>query len=163
MVPHRQCGLLRRAHEGGGQGLRLHQTQLLRCGRVARAGMLSLVPQPAQEQAPRIRPSYAVFRPAGARLRALRGATHSIISEGSSLSPGKRLHHQRSSSSHDASPHPQGEPAPVAGRKFSDIGYVSSQFGISGRGGAERRHAQLPRLLLHPRHAADGQAAPAGV
>jgi hypothetical protein len=30
------------------------------------------------------------------------------LSEGSSLSPGKRLHHQRSSSSHDASPHPQG-------------------------------------------------------
>jgi hypothetical protein len=33
--------------------------------------------------------------------------TESILSEGSSLSPGKRLHHQRSSSSHDASPHPQ--------------------------------------------------------
>jgi hypothetical protein len=32
-----------------------------------------------------------------------------ILSERSSLSPGKRLHHQRSSSSHDASPHPQGE------------------------------------------------------
>jgi hypothetical protein len=31
-----------------------------------------------------------------------------ILSERSSLSPGKRLHHQRSSSSHDASPHPQG-------------------------------------------------------
>jgi hypothetical protein len=32
-----------------------------------------------------------------------------ILSERSSLSPGKGLHHQRSSSSHDASPHPQGE------------------------------------------------------
>jgi hypothetical protein len=46
----------------------------------------------------------------------LGGAQHSmvpIISEGSSLIPGKWLHHQSSSSSHDASPHPQGErPAP---------------------------------------------------
>jgi hypothetical protein len=50
-----------------------------------------------------------------------------VLSEGSSLSPGKRLHHQRSSSSHDASPHPQGErPSAVAGRKFSDIGLNSA-------------------------------------
>jgi hypothetical protein len=32
-----------------------------------------------------------------------------ILSERSSLIPGKWLHHQSSSSSHDASPHPQGE------------------------------------------------------
>ena len=36
-----------------------------------------------------------------------------VLSERSSLIPGKWLHHQSSSSSHDASPHPQGErPAP---------------------------------------------------
>jgi hypothetical protein len=60
-----------------------------------------------------------------------------ILSEKSSLSPGKRLHHQRSSSSHDASPHRQGErPAPVAGRKFSDIGY-----GIVGQRRCRTRRA----------------------
>jgi hypothetical protein len=32
-----------------------------------------------------------------------------VLSERSTLSPGKRLYHHRSSSSHDASPHPQGE------------------------------------------------------
>jgi hypothetical protein len=66
---------------------------------------------------PRIRPPCAAHRALGATQR---GA---ILSAGSSLSPGKRLHHQRSSSSHDASPHPQGERLAAVAGKFSDIGY----------------------------------------
>jgi hypothetical protein len=58
-------------------------------------------------------PSCVVFGAADERHRALGGARQqhgdAIRCEGSSLSPGKKLHHQRSSSSHDASPHPQGE------------------------------------------------------
>jgi hypothetical protein len=78
-------------------------------------------PSPRKSTPTRMKPSRAVSYTADTRHRALEGAL--LLSEGSSLSPGKRLHHQRSSSSHDASPHPQGErPAPVAG-KFSDIGY----------------------------------------
>jgi hypothetical protein len=72
---------------------------------------------------PRSQPSCAVSQPADTRHRALGGAYHSmvpILSEGSSLSPGKRLHHQRSSIHamvplSDTSPHPEG----------------SSKFGIS--------------------------------
>jgi hypothetical protein len=73
-----------------------------------------------------------------------------ILDERSSLSPGKRLHHQRSSSSHDASPHPQGDPL---------------KFGISTKDSTRRRaHApysaplwsSAPNALPHsaPLHSA---------
>ena len=56
-----------------------------------------------------MQPSCAVSHKADTRHRALGGAMVPILSERSSLIPGNWLHHQRSSSSHDASPHPQGE------------------------------------------------------
>ena len=101
-------------------------------------------PSPRKSTPTRMKPSRAVSYTADTRHRALGGAL--LLSEGSSLSPGKRLHHQRSSSSHDASPHPQGErPAPVAGRKFSDIGY-----GIVGqRRCRTRRATRRSRRQIH--------------
>ena len=100
-------------------------------------------PSPRKSTPTRMKPSRAVSYTADTRHRALEGAL--LLSEGSSLSPGKRLHHQRSSSSHDASPHPQGErPAPVAG-KFSDIGY-----GIVGqRRCRTRRATRRSRRQIH--------------
>ena len=67
-----------------------------------------------EQPPPRIQPEYATSHPAHARHRALGGGATQIIEEGSSLpSPGKWLHHQRSSRHamvplSDTSPHPEG-------------------------------------------------------
>ena len=68
-------------------------------------------PSPRKSTPARMQPSRAVSYTADTRHRALDGAL--LLSEGSSLSPGKRLHHQRSSrhamvSLSDTSPHPGG-------------------------------------------------------
>jgi hypothetical protein len=58
---------------------------------------LYVAPQPAHKHPHRMQPSYDVFHPLGAAHRARHVSVASILSERSSLSPGKRLHHQRSS------------------------------------------------------------------
>ena len=68
-------------------------------------------PSPRKSTPTRMKPSRAVSYTADTRHRALGGAL--LLSEGSSLSPGKRLHHQRSSRHamvplSDTSPHPGG-------------------------------------------------------
>jgi hypothetical protein len=83
-------------------------------------------------------PTHAPVRvPSELQRRSRKSSFNQILNERSSLSPGKRLHHQRSSSSHDASPHPQGErPAPVAGRRSSK----TTRFTTSNIWGQRNRH-----------------------
>jgi hypothetical protein len=75
------------------------------------AAVLSSHHSPRKSTPTRMKPSRAVSYTADTRHRALGGAL--LLSEGSSLSPGKRLHHQRSSRHamvplSDTSPHPGG-------------------------------------------------------
>jgi hypothetical protein len=80
---------------------------------------LYVAPQPARQHPHRTQPSYSAYHPVGADRRALCGAQQPDWVRDSqrkifSLSPGKRLHHQRSSRHamvplSDTSTHPKGE------------------------------------------------------
>jgi hypothetical protein len=68
-------------------------------GRPPVSTSLYVAPQPARQHPHRMQPSYDVFHPLGAAHRARHVSVASILSERSTLSPGKRLHHQRNSRS----------------------------------------------------------------
>jgi hypothetical protein len=106
--------------------LGLHVPQWFGFSHRGRAG----APQPAHEHPPLAtsRPIPCPTQRTHATRPGRRNSMVPILSARSSLSPGKRLHHQRSSSSHDAR---------------------SSQFGVSGRGCAT---PHLRRLLPSAAH-----------